>query len=191
MASKTVLAGAGMVVLLALAAAWYAANSKGSGLLGDVHEHADFLLYLDGQPYDFAQAKYMSAANHSLSNFVHLHDLDGKVIHKHASGITLGFFFQSLGMRFNASCFVLDSGAAYCNGKHLSMLVNGKKSGAFGDYELNDLDRILISYGNATDTELLQQMAAVTDNACRFSEKCPERGRPPPESSCVGGCVAE
>lgn len=163
-------------------------------LLGDVHEHADFKVYLEGEAYDFAQDKYMSSDEHKLSNFTHLHDGDGELIHKHMSTITLGDFFESLGMQFTAECFKLDGGSFYCNEgeKTLKMFVNGEHNNEFGDYELSDLDQILISYGDETDEEIQTQIASVGDRACIQSETCPERGAPSDESSCLssGDCTA-
>lgn len=163
-------------------------------LLGDVHEHADFKVYLNGEAYNFAQDKYMSGEEKSLSNFTHLHDGEGDVIHKHMTTITLGDFFSSLGMQFTEDCFILDDGTDYCNDEEntLQIFVNGKKNRDFGDYELSDLDRILITYGNESDEVIEAQIDSVTDKACIQSEKCPERGEPSDESSCLSSddCVA-
>jgi hypothetical protein len=163
------------------------------GVVGEVHEHADFKVYLDGVAYNFSQEKYMSRQDNILSNFIHLHDMKGTLIHKHARGATLGLFFESLGMKFDNRCFILDDGTAYCNTdkKTLRMYVNGKINYIFEAYELHDLDRILISYG--TDDEIQEQFASVPDKACIESGKCPERGLPSDEASCltVEGCVLE
>ena len=170
------------------------ACEKSQPLLGDVHEHADFKVYLDGVVYDFAQDKYMSTDEHKLSNFTHLHDGDGEIIHKHMSTITLGDFFESLGMQFTDDCFTLEDGTAYCNNDEntLKIFVNGKKNRDFADYELSDLDQILITYGNETDEEIQAQLDSVGDRACIQSEVCPERGKPSDESSCLssGDCTA-
>ena len=190
---------------LAVAAVFflYPKPSKEIGVLGGVHEHADFKLYLNGAAYNFSQEKFMSekpgADNKSraLSNFVHLHDGDGEIIHKHASGVTLGFFFKSLKINFNSTCLVFDSGESFCNegDKKIKLFVNGRPTAEFENYEINDLDRILISYGNeAQGREQLQaQINSVFDRACIQSGKCPERGKPGDESSCTtqGGCLPE
>jgi len=143
----------------------------------------------------------MSTDEHKLSNFTHLHDGDGEIIHKHMSTITLGDFFSSLGMWFGEECFILDAdlpssdgGTEYCNDgeKTLKMYVNGQPNHEFGDYELSDLDRILITYGDETDEEIQSQIDSVGDRACIQSETCPERGAPSDESSCLssGDCEA-
>ncbi len=163
-------------------------------LLGDLHYHADFKVYLNGIAYDFAQEKYMSEEEGALSPFTHLHDMNGEIIHKHMSGITLGDFFESIGMSLTETCFTVDDGTAYCDDetKTLQFYVNGELNTKFDQYELQDLDRILISYGDETEAELQIQLSSVTDEACIYSETCPERGSPPDESSCVGSeeCLA-
>jgi hypothetical protein len=58
----------------------------------------------------------------------------------------------------------------------------------FGDYEFTDLDRILITYGDMAG--VADQISSVSDLACMYSEKCPERGTPPTEN-CVGGLGTE
>lgn len=142
------------------------------------HSHADFKVVLDGKEYNFSQEKYMTAAATEKSSRVHLHDLDGKIIHVHAKGVTLGEFFRTLGMKFTVNCFETDSGEKYCNNGNqtLKLLVNGKPNNLLENYEILDLDRVLVSYGNENRAELQQQIDSVSDRACIFSGKCPERG---------------
>ncbi len=161
-------------------------------VLGDVHVHADFKVFLDGIPYNFSQEKYMSGRNKALSNFIHLHDMEGDVIHQHMSGVTLGQFFTSLGMQFNSSCFVTDE-KAYCttHEKRLRFFVNGRERTEFDGYVISDRDRILITYGNVGVT-VINELTEVTDKACIYSGTCPERGSPPEEGTCNAGetCIA-
>jgi len=158
------------------------------GVVGDLHYHADFALYLNGEPYNLSQEGYMSTENKSLSNFAHFHDLNGDIIHKHASGITLGFFLETLGMKLNETCLLLDDGTSYCNegSKELKMYVDGKHDDQFAEYDIQDEDRILLSYGDETEDELQKQINSVTEDACIYSLTCPERGQPPEEATCVG-----
>ena len=158
------------------------------GVVGGIHYHADFALYINGSSYDFSQEKYMSGDNKSLSNFVHLHDMDGEVIHKHAEGITLGFFFESIGMKLNSACLVLDDGTSYCNkdDKGLKMYVNGKHNDEFAGYDIQDEDKILLSFGDESEEGIKRQIDSITDEACIYSLTCPEKGVPPEEAACVG-----
>ncbi len=153
-----------------------------------VHEHADFKVYLNGKVFDFTQAKYQSSDTNPLDPDAHLHDGNGDVTHKHRKGITLSYFFKSIGMNFDKNCFALDTKEQLCseNDRALKFFVNGEPNDMYGDYEFTDLDKILISYGSDNQIEIQRQLNSVTDDACMYSEKCPERGAPPTEN-CVGG----
>ncbi len=150
----------------------------------DYHAHADLLVVLDGQTFDFNKAEFMSTPYKPLNEFTHLHDFNPNVIHFHAEGINLGEFFQSIGMGIDSSCF--DTGdAQFCsgNGKTLFFYVNGKPNTEPGNYVPNDLDKILVFYGENPPSQ--QVIDSVTSQACIYSEKC---ALPPgwvlPEESC-------
>jgi hypothetical protein len=155
------------------------------------HTHADFRVFLNGTHLDFTNEKYMSSKNNSINSRVHLHDMDGDVIHHHAKNVTMADFFITLNMAFNSTCFVTDEALSFCNdGKKLRMFVmhaNGtwKEEPEMERYVFEDLDRILITYGNPEDP-ISDQLSSVTDKACIQSEKCPERGKPSDESTCSG-----
>ena len=181
---------AGLLVLLLGAIILIALNQNKTPMLGDAHEHSDFKVYLNNEAFDFSQDTYMSkkpGSDEQLSPFVHLHDNIGYIIHKHIQGVTLGEFFNTLNMKFSSTCFILDNDTEYCNDKDntIKMYVNGKINNKFEKYEFKDLDRILITYGNENESIIKKQIESVTDEACIQSEKCPERGKPNPESSCT------
>lgn len=168
-------------------------KTVGEKPLGEkVHEHADFAVYLNGKKFDFTQAKYQSSKTNPLDPEAHLHDSNGTVTHKHRKGVTLGYFFKSIGMDFTNECFTLDSKESFCNSgdKKLKFYVNGQPNGEFGKYEFTDLDRILITYGSEGEATITTQQSSIADDACLYSEKCPERGKPPTEN-CVGGLGTE
>ncbi|MDP2973614.1 MAG: hypothetical protein Q8N60_01045 [Candidatus Diapherotrites archaeon] len=158
----------------------------------EVHVHADFKVFLDGVDYNFAQEKYMTSEAQVKSLRVHLHGMDGEIIHVHAKGVTLGEFFGSIGMQFNPNCFTLDSNERHCSDKikTLKFFVNGAQNNMFENYEIRDLDRILVSFGSENGEALQEQLNSVSDRACIFSEKCSERGTSPPESCTINGCIA-
>ncbi len=156
-----------------------------------IHEHADVKVMINGKAVDFSLAKYQTSEEQGgkeLDPVVHLHDGNGTMIHLHQNGITLGRFLQSLGMSFSKDCFVLDTGEKFCNsnGKTLKLFVNGERNDQADEYGLHDLDRILVSYGNENTTAVAAQVVSVGDSSCIYSEKCPERGKPPTEG-CIGG----
>ncbi len=149
------------------------------------HTHADFKVYLDGAAVNFSQARYMSTDNYSLDKKVHLHDMDGDIIHHHAKNVTMAYFFNTLNMTYNSTCFVTDNtdiSTAHCDSQNETLRMFVRHSGgnwtavADGpDYVFMDLDQILITYG-PIGADVSAEEATVTDKACIESQKCPERG---------------
>ena len=152
------------------------------------HVHADFKVYLNGQAVDFTGAKYQSTEEKHLDEYAHLHDGNGGVLHIHKAGITLNYFFKTLGIEFTHDCFILDTKERFCTTptSTLQVFVNGQKNDQLSEYIPQDLDHILITYGATSTAEIDQELKSITDNACIYSKKCPERGSAPVESCVVG-----
>ncbi len=145
------------------------------------HIHANFAVNLNGKAFDFTQAKYQSSNGKDINEDIHLHDGKGDIIHIHKQKVTLGDFFSSLKMKLTKDSFTDDAGNTYA----VKMYVNGKENIQFDTYIPQDLDKILITTA-ADKTTIGTQVSAVADDACIYSLKCPERGKPPTEN-CVGG----
>lgn len=144
------------------------------GVLGSQHIHADWKIYINGKELDEnfldSLAMDMSRMDSSVtSSFIHLDkgaptpEKTGDVLHMHATGVPLWIFFKSVEMEFNKDCLSLVDGQKFCNDavNTLKFYVNGKLNGKWENYVFNDLDKMLISYGNETD--LTQQLNSITD----------------------------
>ena len=133
-----------------------------------VHEHADLAMFINGK-------KTLLQAKPEFSEKdpdIHSHKDTEEVIHKHKKGATLGQ--------------LIDSWKASLPEK-VEWYVNGvKQQSDFRKYEFTDLDRITLSFSDSIFSPTEKQVLEVTDRACVYSEKCPERGKPPTEN-CVGG----
>jgi hypothetical protein len=153
----------------------------------EFHIHADFRVFIKDEPIDFSHDKYQTIPEQVIDGVSHLHDNVGELIHIHAERVTLGYFLQSLGLSLDEDCMHWE-GEDYCEDEEneLLVLVNGEEVQNSGDYVVQDLDRILITYGNLNDEMVEAQYALVGDMACIYSGLCPERGTPPTEE-CVGG----
>ena len=139
-------------------------GSGGIGASGSTHIHQDFKVYIEDKAIDFSQGKYQKP---HLNARVHLEGGNGDLIHKHATGVTMGFFLKSLDMSFDKNCLILDTGEKYCSGddKTLKFYVNSKPNNEWENYDLKDLDKILISYGNESEEAITQQLASITDKS--------------------------
>ena len=125
-----------------------------AGALGSAHAHAAILVEVFGDRPDFTSPAYQFK-----SNWIHFEGGDGSTIHKHATGVTLEFFFESLGITVNEECFVLPNGRDYCTDSEyqLRFFINGEEVSDIHTHEIEEDDRILISYG-ATPDELRSQL---------------------------------
>lgn len=138
---------------------------SGIGPLGSIHEHADVKIYINGKAIDFSQRKYQVT-----TSFIHFEDGVGDVVHIHATGLTIGHLFKSLGGDLNNNCLVFE-GQSYCNenDKTLKFYVNGKQSNEFDNRIIHDLDKYLISYGNENEPEIHNQLNSITNLAPMYS----------------------
>ena len=196
------------------------------------HTHTDFAVWVNGQQLDFSDARYMSSvpvpayipfvervsAHNGVDDeheettipgreYLHLHDGNGHVIHRHKPGLTIGDFFASIGLPMADQCLTLDefqygkldagwkdsyalTPKLCTNGKfHWRMYVihpdgSSSESGLDAYYVPQDEDQILLTYdaGDVHDAEL----EMMTNDACLYSKTCPWRGEPPAEN-----CLAD
>jgi len=150
----------------------------------EVHIHADFLVAINGQLWDFTADKYQSSSTQKLADDIHLHDHQGNVLHRHASGITIGDFFSSLGFTLSNDCLITDTKETYCGDEEnvLQVYVNGEKVTAAATYIPAEEDQILVYFGRDEQSLIEPLLSDITDEACIYSGTCPERGTPPPEA---------
>ncbi len=151
----------------------------------ELHEHADFAVFINNERVNFSSPKYMSDQT-LLSERVHLHDMEERVLHKHDKEVRWSEFFITIGMNLNNTCFSIN-GRDYCNNEThlLKVFSNTNEITDIENYEVKDLDRVLITYG--TGEHIDEQIKSVSDIACVFSNKCPEKGQAVGEGCVTGG----
>ncbi len=170
------------------------------------HTHADFAVWIDGKQMDFSDDKYMEkkptdeesillgqssatgSTRSALQVFLHLHDGNGRVIHRHKPDLGFVSFLRSIGFDLTDTCLITDEGKQVCNTEHdqWKLFVNGKVlTPYFQNYMFADGDHILLT--NTSDvTEIKRELSLMTDDACLYSKTCPGRGAPPVEN-----CIAD
>ncbi|UPA22205.1 hypothetical protein K8942_04060 [Candidatus Peribacteria bacterium] len=116
------------------------------------HTHADFAVWINGEQFDFAKEEFMShvpvasvpssfrlipavsahegeeeggsGAVVAGREYLHLHDMNGHVIHRHKPGLTFGDFLESIGFTLDekytdddlsVSCVTTPDGDTYCD----------------------------------------------------------------------------
>lgn len=162
---------AAVVAVLAITGTRYSSELNKFGTVGSAHEHAAFIINVNGTPIDFSQPQYQVK-----SRLIHVEGGDGFTLHRHTDRVPFGEFLRSENMNLEDSCFSITEGATdqqgqpqeqqqeYCtNGtEKLRAFVDGKElesPSLLGDYILKDDDRILLIYGNQTADQLTQALA--------------------------------
>ncbi|MDH3677387.1 MAG: protein-disulfide isomerase [Nitrosopumilus sp.] len=128
---------------------------ENAGALGSEHSHAGILVKVFGDSFDFSAPAYQIK-----SAWIHFEGNDGTTIHKHATGVTLGYLFETLGLGLDDQCYEFQDGRSFCTNEDYSLkfFVNGEPVGSVIDYEIVEDDKILISYGAETPEEIESQL---------------------------------
>lgn len=128
----------------------------GAGTLGDEHEHASLLVRIFGDRFDFSLPAYQIK-----SSWIHFEGQDGNTIHRHASGVTLGYLFDTLSVDLTNDCFIFPDQREFCTNEDYSIkfYINHQKVNGIRDYVLQEGDKILISYGNESQEQIEEQLA--------------------------------
>lgn len=119
------------------------------------HAHATLLVKIFGDEFDFSTPAYQIK-----SSWIHFEGGDGSTIHKHATGVTLGYLFETLSLGLDDQCFEFQDGRSFCTNEDYELVfyINGQQVPDIRDHEIMEGDRILISYGAETPEELEGQL---------------------------------
>ena len=138
---------------------------SGAGKLGDEHEHASLLVRIFGDQFDFSTSTYQIK-----NSWIHFEESDGTTIHRHSSGVTLEYLFDSLSLTVGKvsidgilkDCFAFpeSDGRKFCTNEDYSLkfYINHQAVSGINDYVIEDGDRILISYGNEVEEQINEQL---------------------------------
>jgi len=127
----------------------------GAGKLGGEHEHASLLVRIFDDKFDFSVPSYQIK-----SSWIHFEESDGITIHRHASGVTLGYLFDSLNIGVDSECYSFPDGRQFCTNEDYSLkyYINHQPVKQISDYVFEDGDRILISFGSETPEQIEEQL---------------------------------
>ena len=144
----------------------------GFGALGSAHQHAAFLVKVNGENIDFRQPQYQV-----VSDYIHVENGDGTTLHRHATNVTFADFLKSVKMDLDEqnNCLVFtNNGTQYCNNNNdnqLRTFVNGNSTSteSISNYIINDNDRLLVMYGNETEEQLTEALDELNKIKIQFT----------------------
>ena len=128
---------------------------EGAGALVSEHSHAGILVKIFGDTFDFSAPSYQIK-----SSWIHFEGNDGTTVHKHATGVKLGYLFETLRLGLDDQCFEFQDGRSFCTNEDYSLkfFINGQEVDDIRDYEIQEDDKILISYGAESQEEIEAQL---------------------------------
>jgi len=123
------------------------------GVFGDEHGHAEILVIINGNKIDFSLPFFQLN-----SKWIHFENFNGKEIHRHSSGATLGYFFDTLGLGLTDDCFVYPNGDPFCSTDDipLEFYINQELVPTIRDYIIQEGDEITIKLGSGAENEPLR-----------------------------------
>ncbi len=124
---------------------------ENAGALGSDHTHTALLVKIFGDTFEFSGPAFQIK-----SSWIHFEGRDGTTIHKHATGVTLEFLFDSLRLGVDDKCYVFPDGKSFCTQDDftLKFFINGEQVSDIRNYEGMEGDRVLILYGSETPEEI-------------------------------------
>lgn len=124
---------------------------ENAGALGSDHTHTALLVKIFGDTFEFSGPAFQIK-----SSWIHFEGRDGTTIHKHATGVTLEFLFDSLRLGVDDKCYVFPDGKSFCTQDDftLKFFINGEQVSDIRDHEGMEGDRVLILYGSETPEEI-------------------------------------
>lgn len=146
-----------------------------------VHYHANFALFVNGQREEFKGPQYyQEVAVCSSTNDItlpqqraHMHDNVNTVIHVHDHAVTWGQFFANLGWTLGPTSVAAPDGTVYSeNGSgKLHLMLNGQDYtdlGGLSNAVIKDQDKLLVSFGDLSQSQLKQEYAVIPGTAHKY-----------------------
>jgi len=146
----------------------------------DIHYHANFALYINGQREQFKGQQYYADVEMCTVNVAmtpteraHMHDNINNVVHVEDHAVTWGQFFTNLGWYMGPDFIEAPDGTMYLeNGTaKLHLMLNGQDYtdlGGLANTVIKDQDKLLVSYGDETSVVLHQEYSAIPSTARHY-----------------------
>jgi hypothetical protein len=147
------------------------------------HYHANFAVYINGQQELFKNPAYYQEVTACQTGDApilpeqraHMHDNVNSVVHVHDDGVTWGDFFTNLGWYIGPDFVQTRDGILYkaAGSKQLHIIINGTDftgGAAISRQIIHDKDRLLVSFGNVSQSQLANEFKAVPTTAAKVDK---------------------
>lgn len=146
----------------------------------DVHYHANFALYINGQREMFKGSQNyeeteMCTAGTTMTPIgrAHMHDNINNVVHVEDHAVTWGQFFENLGWYIGPDFVQGPDGTMHkaSGNSQLHLVLNGQNYTGLGgltDTVIKDKDKLLVSFGDESNATLTQEYSAIPSTAGKY-----------------------
>ncbi|HSX16971.1 MAG TPA: hypothetical protein VLH86_02620 [Patescibacteria group bacterium] len=156
-----------------------------------IHYHANFALYINGQREMFKSPMYYEEINGSCAvgkdikpaQRAHLHDEVPDVVHVHDHAVTWGDLFMNLHWAVGPN-FIRTPDKIYQtgDGQRLTYIINGQSLDDVSTEIIKDEDRLLIDFGDTSQATIQKEFDAVAKTAHQY-----DIGKDP--AACLGNAA--
>lgn len=125
-----------------------------------VNYYAGFAIFTNGIKRNFSAAMY-----HNLSKDVFINASNPDIVSVKKRGVTWDDFFKTLPFGLTHYCLTTGSGELFCTSERgtLKFYLDGIKAEDLLSREIQDGNRVLISYGSENEAEIQKQIKRVQD----------------------------
>lgn len=158
----------------------------------DVHYHANFAVYIDGQQEKFKGAQYYTDTETCTESKAmtpteraHMHDNVNSVVHVEDHAVTWGQFFANLGWSIGPDFIENANNTLYQENDNnkLHIMLNGQDYtdlGGIANTVIKDQDKLLVSFGDVNNATMQKEYQAIPSTAHHYDVT-------PDPATCSGG----
>ena len=144
-----------------------------------IHYHANFAVFINGEREQFKGMQYYEETEASSCTVehvdsplerAHMHGNVNDVVHIEDDLVTWGHFMQNLGWGMGDD-YIKTAENIYSNNKQgkVVFVLNGEQVDKVSDRIIQDKDKLLISYGEATNDELQNEYKMIPETAIQYN----------------------
>lgn len=146
----------------------------------EIHYHANFALYINGQKEEFNGLQYYTEVEMCTDKNVivpsqraHMHDNVNNVVHVEDHAVTWGDFFSNLGWTLGSTAIISPDGTVYSENSDnkLHFVINGQDYTGLGGIDtrvIKDQDKLLVSFGSLDNITQMQEYKAIPSTAQKY-----------------------
>ena len=116
---------------------------------------SSFAIFTNGTFRIFTASMY-----HNLSQDVYIDASNPNIVQVKKSGTTWNGFFSTLPFKLTPECLTTGTNESFCNGSTgaLQFYINGVKYDNALEQEINDGDKLLVTFGTESEAQIKQQI---------------------------------